>query len=64
MNDTVITILSLSASGTILAMMLLAAKPLFKNRVSKTCSILYLAFSASPTYPADFITCKCLGHIL
>lgn len=35
MNDALITILSLSVSGTILALILFAGKPLLKNRVSK-----------------------------
>ncbi len=34
MNSAVITILSLSVSGSILALILLAGKPLLKNRVS------------------------------
>lgn len=38
MNNTVITILSLSVSGSILALILLAGKPLLKNRVSKAFS--------------------------
>jgi len=38
MNSTVITILSLSVSGSLLALLLLAGKPLLKNRVSKAFS--------------------------
>lgn len=38
MNNTVITILSLSVSGSILALMLFAGKPVLKNRISKAFS--------------------------
>jgi|AGTN01.2.fsa_nt_gi Antirepressor regulating drug resistance, predicted signal transduction N-terminal membrane component len=36
MNNAIMTILSLSASGSVLALILLALRPLLKNRVSKT----------------------------
>ncbi len=36
MNNTILTILSLSASGSVLALILLALRPLLKNKVSKT----------------------------
>ncbi len=38
MNNALITILSLSASGSLLGMLILAGKPLLKNRVSKAFS--------------------------
>lgn len=36
MNSTILTILSLSASGSVLALIILAMRPLLKNKVSKT----------------------------
>ena len=36
MNDTILTILSLSISGSVLALILLALRPFLKNKVSKT----------------------------
>lgn len=38
MNDALITIVSLSASGSILALILFVGKPLLKNRVSRAFS--------------------------
>ena len=35
MNNTILTVLSLSASGTVLVLLLLALRPLLKNKVSK-----------------------------